>query len=185
MTRAGLDEREIASDIAFPPQRQGHPVPPGVPYRLCPHGKLWRLGDDDYARSRRFHRSADEHLLRYRQSLRAALHPGSWWSAGFSACARRENYRLRQFSRRPAVHHRRQPSREPTAHLFLMDYSTRQRLKLWGAASVVEDDNRLVARLMPPACKAKGPTGNPLPGRYLGCPVPAAHFCAFRCGGCG
>jgi predicted pyridoxine 5'-phosphate oxidase superfamily flavin-nucleotide-binding protein len=37
-----------------------------------------------------------------------------------------------------------------------MDYSTRQRLKLWGAASVVEDDNRLVARLMPPACKAKG-----------------------------
>lgn len=44
----------------------------------------------------------------------------------------------------------------PRAHLFLMDYSTRQRIKLWGTASVVEDDRTLIARLMPPDYKAKG-----------------------------
>jgi len=42
----------------------------------------------------------------------------------------------------------------PKAHLFLIDYSTRQRIKLWGTARVVEDDAALVARLMPPDYKA-------------------------------
>lgn len=44
----------------------------------------------------------------------------------------------------------------PRAHLFLIDYSTRQRIKLWGTARVVEDDAALVARLMPPNYKAQG-----------------------------
>lgn len=44
----------------------------------------------------------------------------------------------------------------PRAHLFLIDYSTRQRIKLWGTARVVEDDPELVARLMPPNYKARG-----------------------------
>lgn len=44
----------------------------------------------------------------------------------------------------------------PRAHLFLIDYSTRQRIKLWGTARVVEDDAELVARLMPPNYKARG-----------------------------
>ena len=42
----------------------------------------------------------------------------------------------------------------PQAHLFLIDYATRQRVKLWGTARVVEDDPALVARLLPPDCKA-------------------------------
>jgi predicted pyridoxine 5'-phosphate oxidase superfamily flavin-nucleotide-binding protein len=44
----------------------------------------------------------------------------------------------------------------PKAHLFLIDYSTQQRIKLWGRARVVEDDAALVARLMPPNYKARG-----------------------------
>jgi len=44
----------------------------------------------------------------------------------------------------------------PQAHLFLMDYATRQRIKLWGMARVVEDDAQLVTRLMPPGYRAKG-----------------------------
>ncbi len=42
------------------------------------------------------------------------------------------------------------------AHLFLMDYATRRRVKIWGEARVLEGDPALVARLMPPAYKARG-----------------------------
>ncbi|TAN48479.1 MAG: pyridoxamine 5'-phosphate oxidase [Rhodospirillales bacterium] len=43
----------------------------------------------------------------------------------------------------------------PKAHLFLMDYARRQRVKLWGEARVVEDDQDLLSRLMPPDYKAR------------------------------
>jgi predicted pyridoxine 5'-phosphate oxidase superfamily flavin-nucleotide-binding protein len=43
----------------------------------------------------------------------------------------------------------------PKAHLFLIDYEARQRIKLWGTARVVEDDRGLVERLMPANYKAK------------------------------
>ena len=44
----------------------------------------------------------------------------------------------------------------PKAHLFLMDYAHRQRVKLWGEARVVEDDPALLAKLMPSNYKARG-----------------------------
>jgi uncharacterized protein len=40
------------------------------------------------------------------------------------------------------------------AFLFLMDYATRTRVKIWGRARVVEDDPALVARLMPDGYRA-------------------------------
>ena len=43
----------------------------------------------------------------------------------------------------------------PKAHLFLVDYAHRKRVKIWGTARVVEGDAALVARLMPPAYKAR------------------------------
>jgi uncharacterized protein len=43
----------------------------------------------------------------------------------------------------------------PRAHLFLIDYATRQRVKLWGEAQVIEDDPALVARLMPADYRAR------------------------------
>jgi predicted pyridoxine 5'-phosphate oxidase superfamily flavin-nucleotide-binding protein len=43
----------------------------------------------------------------------------------------------------------------PKVHLFLIDYSTRQRIKLWGTARVVEDDKKLIERLMPANYRAK------------------------------
>lgn len=42
------------------------------------------------------------------------------------------------------------------AHLFLMDYATRRRVKIWGEAKVVEGDAALVASLMPTGYKARG-----------------------------
>jgi len=37
----------------------------------------------------------------------------------------------------------------PQTYLFLIDYSQRRRLKIWGTAQVVEDDPEMVAQLMP------------------------------------
>ncbi|MBI3443871.1 MAG: pyridoxamine 5'-phosphate oxidase family protein [Magnetospirillum sp.] len=41
------------------------------------------------------------------------------------------------------------------AHLFLMDYAHRQRIKLWGEARVVDDDGELMRSLMPADYRAK------------------------------
>jgi predicted pyridoxine 5'-phosphate oxidase superfamily flavin-nucleotide-binding protein len=43
----------------------------------------------------------------------------------------------------------------PRATLFLMDYTARRRVKIWGAARVVEDDPELTARLFPEGYKAR------------------------------
>jgi predicted pyridoxine 5'-phosphate oxidase superfamily flavin-nucleotide-binding protein len=41
------------------------------------------------------------------------------------------------------------------AHIFIMDYAHRHRVKLWGTARVVEDDAALLASLMPQGYKAR------------------------------
>jgi len=46
-------------------------------------------------------------------------------------------------------------SENSKAHLFLIDYAARQRVKLWGTARVVENDPALMARLMPPDYRAR------------------------------
>jgi predicted pyridoxine 5'-phosphate oxidase superfamily flavin-nucleotide-binding protein len=44
----------------------------------------------------------------------------------------------------------------PKAHLFVMDYVHRQRVKIWGEARVVENDPALLRRLLPSNYKARG-----------------------------
>jgi len=46
-------------------------------------------------------------------------------------------------------------SDNPKAYLFLIDYAHRQRVKIWGEARVVENDDALTARLMPQGYKAR------------------------------
>ncbi len=43
----------------------------------------------------------------------------------------------------------------PKAHLFLIDYVNRRRIKIWGEARVVEDDPELLAKLMPEGYRAR------------------------------
>ena len=43
----------------------------------------------------------------------------------------------------------------PKAHLFLIDYVNRRRVKVWGEARVVEGDSELTAQLMPKGYKAR------------------------------
>lgn len=44
----------------------------------------------------------------------------------------------------------------PKAFLFLIDYTHRQRVKIWGEARVIDDRPDLVAQLMPQGYKARG-----------------------------
>jgi predicted pyridoxine 5'-phosphate oxidase superfamily flavin-nucleotide-binding protein len=39
--------------------------------------------------------------------------------------------------------------------MFIMDYAQRRRLKIWGRARIVEDDDALLARLWPEGYKAR------------------------------
>lgn len=43
----------------------------------------------------------------------------------------------------------------PKAHLFLIDYAHRRRIKIWGEARIVEGDAELTARLMPAGYDAR------------------------------
>ena len=43
----------------------------------------------------------------------------------------------------------------PKAHLFLIDYAKRRRIKVWGTARVVEGDEALMQRLMPAGYQAR------------------------------
>jgi uncharacterized protein len=43
----------------------------------------------------------------------------------------------------------------PKAHIFLMDYAHRRRVKIWGEAHVVDDDPALLQSLMPQGYKAR------------------------------
>ena len=46
-------------------------------------------------------------------------------------------------------------SENPRAHIFIMDYAHRRRVKIWGTARVIGDDPALTASLMPKGYKAR------------------------------
>ncbi|MGC1555044.1 MAG: pyridoxamine 5'-phosphate oxidase family protein, partial [Bradyrhizobium sp.] len=46
-------------------------------------------------------------------------------------------------------------SENPKTYIFVMDYAHRRRVKLWGEARVVEDDDALLQSLMPKGYKAR------------------------------
>jgi uncharacterized protein len=46
-------------------------------------------------------------------------------------------------------------SENPKAHIFIMDYAHRRRVKIWGEAHVVDDDPALLASLMPKGYRAR------------------------------
>ena len=46
-------------------------------------------------------------------------------------------------------------SENPKAHIFVMDYAHRRRIKIWGEARVVDDDPALLQSLMPKGYRAR------------------------------
>jgi len=43
----------------------------------------------------------------------------------------------------------------PRAHLFLIDYAQKRRIKIWGEAKMIEGDDALLAKLMPEGYRAR------------------------------
>ncbi len=70
----------------------------------------------------------------------------------------------------------------PKAHLFLIDYANRQRIKIWGEARIVEDDAALMQQLMPEGYKARPEQVVLFTVIGLGFQLPAAHPAALRGG---
>ena len=66
-------------------------------------------------------------------------------------------------------------SENDRAYLFLIDFSRRQRIKLWGRARVVENDDALIEKLFDHGYKAKPGAGDPVHHRGLGRELLAAH----------
>ena len=71
-------------------------------------------------------------------------------------------------------------SENPKAHIFLMDYAHRRRVKIWGEARVVDDDPALLQSLMPQGLQGAARTGDPVPDRGVGHQLPAAHPAEIR-----
>ena len=46
-------------------------------------------------------------------------------------------------------------SDNPKAHIFIMDYAHRRRVKIWGEARIIEDDPALLESLMPKGYRAR------------------------------
>src|ERR1700749_4510850 len=46
-------------------------------------------------------------------------------------------------------------SENPKAHIFIMDYAHRRRVKIWGEARVIDDDPALLEQLMPKGYRAR------------------------------
>jgi hypothetical protein len=46
-------------------------------------------------------------------------------------------------------------SENPKAHIFIMDYAHRRRVKIWGQARIVDDDPALLQSLMPKGYRAR------------------------------
>ena len=62
------------------------------------------------------------------------------------------------------------------AHIFILHFATRQRVKLWGRARVIEGDLELMERLVDPAYKAR-PNGRSPSGSKPGTPTARSTSC--------
>ena len=68
----------------------------------------------------------------------------------------------------------------PKAHIFVMDYAHRRRVKIWGEARVVDDDPALLKSLMPAGLQGTAGAGDPVQDFGMGHQLPAAHSAEIR-----
>ena len=75
-------------------------------------------------------------------------------------------------------------SEKSKAHIFIMDYAHRRRVKIWGEAHVVDDDPALLESLMPKGYRRAARAGDPVQDRGMGHQLPATHSAEVRCRRC-
>ena len=71
-------------------------------------------------------------------------------------------------------------SENPKAHIFVMDYAHRRRVKIWGEARVVDDDPALTEIADAARLQSAARTGHPVPDFGVGHQLPAAHPAKVR-----
>ena len=140
-----------------------------------------RLADPHHARSRRLHRGADQRLPRDRERRRAS--PISSIAAGrpaFCACSTTGRSALPISPATGSTSRQGNLAENPKAHLFLIDYAHRRRVKIWGEARVVEGDAGADREADAAGLQGAAGAGDPLHRRGLGRELPAAHPAALR-----
>ncbi len=110
---------------------------------------------DSDAGARCLHRSADLVLHGDGDRRRPALHPAPRRPAGFLHVLDDKTLAFADFAGNRQYLTQGNLAENPKAHLFLIDYVNRQRIKIWGTAKVVENDPELLAKLMPQGYKAR------------------------------
>ncbi len=73
-------------------------------------------------------------------------------------------------------------SENPQAHIFVMDYAHRRRVKIWGEAHVVDDDPALTQGADAARLQGAARAGHPVPDFGVGHQLPAAHPAKIRRG---
>src|SRR5204863_6712776 len=98
-------------------------------------------------RASRLHRGTRHGVPRHRFGGWRALHPASGWAEGLHQGRERTHARLRRLPRNRQYITLGNLSENDRAYLFLIDFSRRQRIKLWGRARAVENNDALIERL--------------------------------------
>ena len=68
------------------------------------------------------------------------------------------------------------------AHIFIMDYAHRRRVKIWGEARIVDDDPALLESADAERLSRAARTGDPVQDCGVGHQLPAAYSAEIRCG---
>jgi len=90
-------------------------------------------------------RGGQQPVFRDRQRRRPALYPASRRTEGLCQNPRQHTLAFADYSGNRQYITQGNLSENPKAHIFLMDYAHRRRVKIWGEARVVDDDPALLA----------------------------------------
>jgi predicted pyridoxine 5'-phosphate oxidase superfamily flavin-nucleotide-binding protein len=105
----------------------------------------------DHARSCTLYRGADEHFLATASAKGQPYIQHRGGPLGFLKVLDGKTLGLADFVGNRQYITQGTLMDNPKAHPFLIDYTRRQRIKIWGEARIVEDKTELIARLTPEA----------------------------------
>ena len=150
------DTHTYSSDVAFTPAVKAIQTKKGSRegYAEVERSGGWRTEVDERlaALSRRH-----QQLLHGNRNRRwTTLYPAPWRTEGLRQGAGQERtIAFADYAGNRQYLTQGNLSENPKAHIFIMDYAHRRRVKIWGEAQVVDDDPALLQSLMPKGYRAR------------------------------
>ena len=160
--------------------RQGDPGPQGLAPRLCAHGGARRLADAYHADLAGFIEAQTSVFLATANADGQPYIQHRGGPPGFLRVLDDKTIGFADFAGNRQYITLGNLADNPKAHLFLIDYAHRRRIKIWGEARVVEGDAELIARLMPDGYKARPEQVILFTVSAWDVELPAAHSAALR-----